>query len=174
MRPVILVALTILFLTSACERPASTAQPFTGQNPFTPEAAAHLCTAAELQTSSNAHDESGFVILGITLINQSQHACNLQPPPQVSLRSAGQILDVERIQATTDETTLRIAPGESLILVMGWRNYCGKTLKDHPEIDLALTESETLTVQTELTAFPPCENANAPSTLTINPYSYPP
>ena len=174
MKPVILMALTILLLTSACVRPASTAEPFKGaKNPFTPEAA-QPCAAADLETSSSAHADAGLVTLGMTLINRSQHTCTLQSPPQPGLSDAGQTLDVQLIQLKADAPTLSISTGESLILIVEWRNYCGEALKDNPEIHLSLTGGESLTIQTSLTAFPRCENKTAPSTLTINPYSYPP
>ena len=169
------MALIILLLTSACVRPVGTTEPFKrAQNPFTPEPAASPCAAADLETSSSAHEDAGAVTLGITLINRSQHTCTLQSPPQPGLSNAGQPLDVELIQLKADAPTLGISTGESMILIVEWRNYCGEALKDNPEIHLALTESESLTIKTSLTAFPHCENENAPSTLTINPYSYPP
>ena len=172
MRPALL-ALIIVLLTSACVQPASTSQPFKGQNPFTPEAAAHLCTAADLQTSSSAHNETGIVTIGVTLINQSENTCNLQSPPQVSLRAVPP-LDLQLIQTKADAPTLSISPGESVILTLSWRNYCGPALKNDLKLHLALEGSEPLNIQTKLLVFPRCEDGKAPSTLTINPYSYPP
>ena len=172
MRP-ILVALTIALLTSACVRSASTPLPYR-QNPFTPEASTHLCAAADLKTSSSAHDETGAVSLGVAIINQSKDACKLQPRPGISLFDGEKALDVELIQTKADSPSLNIFPGESVILVMSWRNYCGEVLKANPEIHLALTGSDSLSIQTQLSASPRCEDKKSPSTLTVNPYSYPP
>jgi hypothetical protein len=179
MKPACLAALTILLLTTACVRLASAAQPMPGQNPFTPAADARLCAAADLQTSSSAHEDAGAVILGVTLINASMQPCSLQNPPQVTLLDADQPLDVQLIQAEALQTppvqaALTIAPGESAILILAWRNSCGAAPKTGPGIRLTLAAGETLNIKTGAPAVPRCDDPNAPSTLTVNPYSYPP
>jgi hypothetical protein len=179
MRPVSFIALIILLLTSACVRLASTSQPFNDQNPFTPAAATQLCSAADLQTSASAHEAGGVVTLGVTLINQFTSPCSLQPPPQISLLDADQTLDVEHLQAEPEsgvpqDSLLMISPGESIVVALTWRNYCGEALQNGPDILLTLTGGETLTIKPNLRVSPSCEDASAPSTLTINPYSYPP
>ena len=174
MKPSALIVLLIVFLTSACVRPVSTAPPMTGRNPFTPQPATRLCAAADLETSSNAHDNTEALILGVTLINHSKSPCSLLGPPLVTLLNADQPLDVQLIQAESGAAILTIAPGEGVILIVTWRNYCGSALKDGPGIHLTLSESESLNIKPEVHAVPRCETANAPSTLTINPYSYPP
>jgi hypothetical protein len=179
MKPAPLAALILLLLTTACVRPASTAQPMSGRNPFTPAAGARLCAAADLQTSSSAHEDAGAVILGVTLINASMRPCNFQNPPQVTLFDADQPLDVQVTQAEPLETppvptVLTIAPGESVILILAWRNQCGAAPKTGAAIHLALPDGETLNIKTGAPVVPRCDAANAPSTLTVNPYSYPP
>lgn len=174
MRSILFAALLISLFTSACNRSVSTIEPYTGKNPFTPAATAHPCTADDLQTSSNAHSDAGAVTLGVTLINQSQNPCTMQPPPQINLLDADKPLDIKEIQTGADKSPLSIAPGESLIVILAWDNYCGAVLKDDPNLQLKLTEGETLTVKANLKEPPRCHDSNAPSTLTINPYSYPP
>jgi len=177
MKSALLAALTILLLTTACVRLASTAQP--GRNPFTPDADAPLCAAADLQTSSNAHEDAGAIILGVTLINASRRPCSLQNPPQVTLFNANQPLDVqttraEPLQTPPVPTALTIFPGESAILILAWRNSCGGALKDGSVVHLMLGTGESLDLKTGASAVPRCETASAPSTLTVSPYSYPP
>jgi hypothetical protein len=151
----------------------------TGRNPFTPAADARLCAAADLQTSSNVHEDTGAIILGVTLINASTRPCSLQNPPQVTLLNADQPLAIQMTEAEPLQTppipaALTISPGESAILILVWRNYCGGALKNAPGIHLALAAGETLNIKAGAPAVPRCEAATAPSTLTVNPYSYPP
>jgi hypothetical protein len=148
-----------------------------GRNPFTPAAQARLCGAADLQTSSNTHKDDSGVTLGVTLINTSTSPCSLQNLPQVTLLDADRPLDVQLVQAGeggTPVAVLPISPGESVILILVWRNYCGEALKDGPSVRLALPAGESLTIQADASAVPRCEATNDPSTLTVNPYSYPP
>ena len=174
MRPILFVVLSILLFTSACVQPASTPSSITGRNPFTPEPVAPLCIAADLQVSSNAREDDGAVSLGITLINQSGHTCNVQPPAQVSLLNGDQPLDVQIVQTQTDALPLKIATGESIVLLLNWRNYCGEKLQNTLGLRLNLSASETLTMTPDLPALPHCYDAKKPSTLTVSPYSYPP
>ncbi len=175
MRPILFVVLSILLFTSACVQPASTPSSVTGRNPFTPEPAAVQCIAADLQvSSSSSQDDAGAISLGITLINQSGHACSVQPPAQVSLVSGNQPLDVQLAQAQTDALPLKIATGESIILLLNWRNYCGEKLQNTLGLRLNLSATETLTMTPHLPALPRCEDAKKPSMLTVSPYSYPP
>lgn len=174
MRPILFVVLFILLFTSACVQPASTPSSITGRNPFTPEPTAPKCLAADLQASSSAHEDSGAMNLGITLINQSGHACSVQPPAQLSLWNRDQPMDVQPVQTQTDASPLKIATGESLVLLLNWRNYCGEELENPPGLRLNLSAAETLTITPDLPALPRCEDAKKPSSLTISPYSYPP
>ncbi len=175
MKRLTLLALTFLLLTSACERSESTANPMSGRNPFTPVAVARPCGAVDLQTSSNSYDDAGAVVLGLTLINTSKSVCSLQGPAQVTLLDAGQPLDVQRVQAGEDAPlALGVSPGESLVLILAWRNYCGPALKDSPVIRLALANEESLSTRADVSVIPRCEAASDPSTLTVNPYAYPP
>jgi len=160
--------LTIALLTSACVRPASTLKP----EP-TSSGKVRLCGVADLQTSSNPNDAADSVTLGVTLVNTSQSPCALKNPPQVTLIGNGQPLDAKTIQTQADSATLTIAHGESAIAVLIWQNYCGETLKDGPSIHLALTTDESLDIK-NVQAVPGCEDSTQPSTLTIQPYSYPP
>ncbi len=174
MKPIVFVLLSILLFTSACVQPASTPPSFTGRNPFTPEAPADLCLAADLQVSSNAQDDDGVISLSITLINQSGHVCNVQPPAQVRLLNGDQPLDVQIVQMQTDALPLKIAMGESIVLLLNWRNYCGEKLQNPLGLRLDLSAGETLTITPNLSALPRCEDDKKPSTLTVSSYSYPP
>jgi hypothetical protein len=160
--------LLIALLTSACVRPASTLEP----EP-TSSGKVRLCGMADLQTSSNANDAAGSITLGVTLINTSQSPCALKNPPQVTLIGNGQPLDAKTIQTQADTATLTIAHGENAIAILIWQNYCGEMLKDGPSIHLALTTNESLDIK-NVQVVPGCDDSTQPSTLTIQPYSYPP
>jgi Protein of unknown function (DUF4232) len=168
------LVLIFLILASACVRPASTLEPVT--------AAARPCAATDLQTSSSSNGTAGSVVLGVTLINQSGASCALGGQPHITLSdhpntpgAGGQPLDV-RIEAApgVPPASLSIAPGESVIAILTWSNYCGAALKDGPTIHLALQAGESLDIPTAAEAVPRCTAQNEPSTLTVNPYSYPP
>lgn len=175
MKPVALASLVFVLIASACVRTGSTVPTVVGQNPFTPAASPRLCAAADLQTSSNARENAGAVTLGVTLINASQRPCTLQNPPQVALLDVGRRLDIQPLQAETEHLgTLRLLPGESAVLVLIWRNQCGAALEDGPTIRLVLPDDENLDVPVDAASAPNCDAANDPSTLVVNPYSYPP
>jgi hypothetical protein len=176
MKPAIFISLAILLITSACVRPISTAPATSGRNPFTPEAEALLCVATDLETSSSQHVDGGGGILGVTLINRSENSCKLQNPPQVALLGANGPLEVESSASANESETeeLTIASGESAVLVLVWDNYCGAALTNGPIISLTLPGGEKLDVRADAASVPGCQDAAAPSTLTIHPYSYPP
>jgi hypothetical protein len=181
MRRKTLIVLAFLLLTGACTRPASTleAQP-------APTGSVRLCGAADLQPSSSSNGATGAIVLGVTLINQSETPCALPGQPQVALSNnphtpgaVGQTLAVQVIQAQADQAaptsvTLTIAPGESIIAILIWRNYCGEALADGVTIRLTLTTGQSLDIQADALAVPRCDAKNEPSTLLVNPYSYPP
>ncbi len=169
-----LIVLSLLILTSACTRPASTLVP-----EASPTSEVRLCNASDLQTSSNSNGATGAIILGVTLVNTSKSACVLVGPPQVTLTGSGQTLDAQIIQAQADQTphapaALTVSPGESAIVILIWRNYCGETLTVGPIIHLSLTTDQALDIQTGVEAVPRCDVQDEPSTLTVNPYSFPP
>lgn len=167
--------LMLALFTSACVLPASTAQPYKGQNPFTPEAAAHICAIADLQTSSSAQENAdGNITLGVTLINGAENICNLPPQPQISLLDGAQPLEIKLVQADSESASVNISPSGSVILIVLWQNYCGKAPKNDLTLRLTIQNGETLDVAFDSSATPTCQNADNPSTLTVNPYSYPP
>jgi len=181
--PTSLLALAILFLTAACIRPVSTAQPDDGSNPFTPVAGPRLCAAADLQASSNAHEAPDSLALGVTLVNQSGTRCGLQNPPQVTVDGLEPPPDVRDASASAEGTpsgqgapagTLIVSPGESAVLILAWRNYCGEMPGDGPTLHLTLSEEETVEINVDTPTAPRCEDTSAPSTLDVNPYGYPP
>ena len=175
MKPVALISLVLLLITTACVRPGSTVPVIVGQNPFTPAAISRLCTAADLETSFNARENAGAVTLGVTLINASQKPCNLQNPPQVALLNVTQTLDLQSFEDETEHlATLSLLPGESAILVLVWGNSCEATLESGPIIRLSLSDGESLDIPVDAGSVPRCEAINAPSTLIVHPYSYPP
>lgn len=175
MKPILLIVLPILLFTTACVRDMGAVEPYTGSNPFTPEAAAHVCTIADLHPSPNVHKEGGNVTLGIALINQSQHdTCNLPPHPQLSLLDGDQPLEIALIPADDEAASLNIAPGESVILVALWQNYCAKAPTSDLTLRLTIRDAQTLDVPLAPSTIPDCADAKSPSTLTVNPYSYPP
>ena len=164
----------MLLLASGCSReasaPAAQASPTGGTR---------LCRAADLQTSSNSNGATGAIQLGMTLVNISNSPCDLVGPPQVTLLGGGRALDVQVLQAAADQTppapaALTLAPGDSVIEILVWRNYCGAALADGPVIHLALTTDQALEIGTAAQDVPRCDAQNQTSTLTVNPYSFPP
>jgi hypothetical protein len=169
MRPGTFLILTFLLVTGACTRPLSTLAPEPA-----PTSGMRPCGAADLQTSSSSNSIPDALMLGVTLINQTGTPCVLDGRPQITLTDHGRPLDLRIEDAQgVPPATLSIAPGESLIAILTWRNYCGETLNDLV-IHLALAAGESLDIQTDLNAAPGCDAPGEPSTLTINPYSYPP
>ena len=160
-------------LMSACTRLVSTPAPepsLTG--------GIRSCTAADLQTSSSSNGASGAIVLGVTLLNQSKSPCALVGPPEVTLTDGSRPLDVEILPAE-DQTQpapagLTIAPGESAVAILLWRNYCAQAPKNGATIHLVLPSGESLEIKTDIMAIPRCDVKDQPSTLTVNPYSYPP
>ncbi len=172
MRRKTLFVLTLLIVSCACTRTASTLAPRPS-----PTSEVRLCSTADLQTSSNSNGATGSIVLGVTLVNSSKSPCVLVGPPQVTLTVSGRPLDVQIVrvdQASPSPTALTISPGESAIVILIWRNYCGAALADGPSIQLALTTGQTLDIKADVEAIPRCDAKNEPSTLTVNPYSYPP
>jgi len=168
------LTLLIVLLTAACTRLGSTPQPAAS-----PTGALRLCAAADLQTSSSSNAATGAIQLGVTLINISKSPCVLVEPPQVALNGKSAPLDVQIIDAAADQTPpapagVSIAPGNSVIIILVWRNYCGAALTDGPVIHITITTDQALDVRAGLDAVPRCDAAGAPSTLTVQPYSYPP
>lgn len=193
MKSAALPALAVLLLASACVRPISTLETVPGRNPFTPAPTPifsplpglsstqdlHPCRAADLRTSSNSNGATGAIVLGVTIVNTSTGTCTLENPPQVSLLADGQALAVQIIPAASEEATpgpatLSVSPGESVIAILVWRNYCATVLPDGPLVRLTLPKGEQLEVASNAQAVPHCDSASDPSTLTVNPYSYPP
>lgn len=164
----------ILLLSSACTReasgPALEASPTSGTR---------LCAALDLQTSSNSNGATGAIQIGVTLVNASKSPCIVIGPPPVSLLKAGRPLGVQIVQTPADQTppapaALNLAPGNSLIVILVWRNYCAAPLAGGPSIHLALTMDQALDIPVDAQAVPPCDAPGQPSTLTVNPYSFPP
>jgi hypothetical protein len=175
MKPLALAVLTILLLSaSACVRLISTPLP----EPSPDKRSVDLCTAADLQTSSNSSAATGSVILGVTLLNISESPCILRGYPQMTLTANGQALDVQTVQARVGQESsipmLTIAPGESAIAIAIWNNYCAKAPKSGLGIHIILATGESLDFKTSIQSLPACDASGKPSTLSINPYSYPP
>jgi hypothetical protein len=83
-------------------------------------------------------------------------------------------LEVETIPAEGDSASLNIAPGESVILVVLWQNYCAKSPTSDLTLRLTMRDGQTLDVALGSLTIPDCSDSKSPSMLTVNPYSYPP
>ena len=172
----------LLFLLSACKRAASDSPPTSLPLNFPSPApgSTPLCQPADLQTSSNSTGATGALVLGITLTNKSKNPCGLSNPPQITLlNGSGQPLDVQTSSLPNDQTPpaplqMQLAPGESAILTLIWRNTCQPLPNDNLTIRLGLSTGQNLDVVTNILSEPRCDAKNEPSTLTIAPYSYPP
>ena len=175
MKRIGLLFITLLLATCGCTRAASTSAP---QSVAT-AGGTRLCAAADLRTSSNSNDASGSIQIGVTLVNVSQTACLVIGPPPVTMMGNGRVLDLQIIQAPSDQTppappAVMVAPGNSIVAILLWSNYCGGALAGGPTLHLALTTDQGLDIPLEPQAVPDCTAQNQPSTLTINPYSFPP
>jgi hypothetical protein len=180
-RKFLLFCFLTLFL-SACLRPASdtpaTKAPLDFPSPA--PGSTPLCQPADLQTSSNSSDTGESLLLGLTLTNQTKNPCALTNPPLVTLLdSQNQPLKVETttlalVQTPPAPVEMLLAPGESLIISLDWRNACQPLPKPSLTIRLLLAETSPLEISTPLDAGLHCADKTAPSTLTVTPYSYPP
>lgn len=119
-------------------------------------------------------------MLGLTLTNQTKNPCALANPPQVTLLDASrqplelQTLDMAPVQMLPAPLEMQLAPGESVIISLIWRNYCQPFLADSLVIRLALSDQFKLDTSTKISTGPNCDAKNESSTLTVAPYSYPP
>jgi hypothetical protein len=168
------VFITLLLLSTGCTRPVSTALPDSS-----PTVGTALCAASDLGTSSNSNGASGDVQIGVTLVNNSKSACLVIGPPQVTLLAGGHALDVQVIQTPPNQTppapaALTIAPGNSVIVILLWQNYCGPPPPDGVTVHLALTTDQALDIPLGIQGAPLCGSQGQPSTLTVAPYSFPP
>jgi hypothetical protein len=174
------------FASTACVRAASTAPTPAPRSDFpAPQATSaaaqnsQLCRSADLETSSNSSVTNEAVTIGVTLMNKTGYACQLQGAPQVELLGAdGSPLLIQYLAANLNQTppiptTLYIIPGESAIVSMTWSNACPQ-LPEKISLRLTLANSETLEITPENIPAPPCGDKTQPSILTISPYSYPP
>ncbi len=172
----------LIFLLSACNRPASdsppTALPLNFPSPA--PGTTPLCQPADLDVSSNSTGATGALVLGITLTNKSKNPCALSNPPQAALLNvSGQPLDVQASSAPDDQASpassqMEIAPSESAIVSLIWHNYCQPLPNDSLTIRLALSKGQDLDIVTSVLSEPRCDAKTEPSTLTFAPYSYPP
>jgi hypothetical protein len=172
----------LLFLLSACTRPASDSPPTELPLNFPSPApgSTPLCQPADLQTSSNSNASADGVVLGLTLTNQTKNPCALANPPQVTLLDDSrqplelQTLGMAPVQTPPAPLEIQLAPGESVIVSLIWRNYCQPLPERSLTIHLRLSETLKVESLTKLLAEPRCAAETEPSTLAIAPYSYPP
>ena len=172
----------LLFLLSACTRAASDSPPteLPVNFPSPAPGSTPLCQPADLQTSSNSTGATGALMLGITLTNKSKNPCALTNPPKVTLLNDSQEpLDVQVSDAPGDQTPpatsqMELAPGESAIVSLVWRNACQPLPNDSLTMRLELSAGQNLDVISKLLSEPRCDNKTEPSALTVAPYSYPP
>jgi hypothetical protein len=182
MKRLFLTTLLIITLMTACTRAASdsppTALPQNFPNPA--PGSTPLCQPADLQISSNSTGATGVLVLGLTLTNKSKNPCALANPPQMTLLNASaQPLDVQTSEAPGDQTPpapaqMELAPSESAIISLIWRNYCQSLPDNSLTLRLELATEKNLEVVTSVLSIPRCAATDEPSTLTVAPYSYPP
>jgi hypothetical protein len=174
------------FALTACVRAASTA-PTPAPRSALPAPQATLaaaqsnqpCRSADLETSSNSSVANEAITIGVTLMNRTGYACQLQGAPQVELLGAdNNPLPIQYTAAALNQTpplptTLNITPGESAIVSMAWSNAC-PPLPEKISLRLTLANGETLAIAPENLPTPPCSDKSQPATLIVSPYSYPP
>ena len=172
----------LLFLLCACTRAASDSPPTALPLNFPKPApgSTPLCQTADLQTSANFTEATGDLVLGVTLTNQSKNPCALANPPQTTLlNGSGQLLDVQTSSPPGNQTPpappqMELAPGESAIISLIWRNYCQPFPNNGLTIRLKLSTGQSLEIVSRALSAPRCDAKNEPSTVTVAPYSYPP
>jgi hypothetical protein len=119
-------------------------------------------------------------VLGVTLTNQIKGPCTLSNPPQASLLdSSGQPIDLQTTIISPEQTPpapalMKLAPGESAIASLVWRNYCQLPNTDGLILRLELAKDQNLDVEMKALALPRCDAKEEPSTITVAPYSVPP
>ena len=182
MKRLLLITLLTISLTLACTRAASdspsTALPENFPSPA--PGSTPLCQPADLQISSNSTGATGALVLGMTLTNKSKNPCALANPPQATLlNGSAQPLDVQTSNTPGNQTPpapaqMVLAPDESAILTLVWRNYCQPLPNDSLTIHLELTSGQNLEVVTSVLSVPRCDAKNEPSTVAVAPYSSPP
>jgi hypothetical protein len=178
-----LLIFLISALTAACTRSASSPVPTEPALNFPSPVPGSIpvCQASNLQTSSNSLGASGAITMGVTLTNQSKNPCTLSNPPQVRLLNAnGEALKVEStvspaVQTPAAQSIILLAPTESVILSLVWRNFCQTLPSESVILHLELSEKQELEIKMQMpSAEPQCDASDQTSSLTITPYSFPP
>ena len=181
--------LLLVTLSAACSRAASLPAPTQPALDFPILTASPVaqCQTSDLKTSSNFAETGGAIVLGVTLTNILQNPCELTNPPQASVvelplrgvDASGKALDLQPVDIPAAQTPpapalMQLAPGESAIVSLVWRNYCQELPAGGVGLRLQLAPAQALEVELKGLAAPRCDSLVEPSTLTVAPYSFPP
>jgi hypothetical protein len=177
----VLILLFIGVLSAACSRPTSTPQPTEPALNFPTPVLSSVpeCAPSDLLTSASSNPSIDGVMLGLTLTNKSGASCKLTNPPQALLLDANnetlavQNSPLDPIQTPPAPLIMVLAPNDSTIITLVWRNYCQPLPGDKITIRLTLAQNNAK-VEVKLPAPPQCNAKDKPSTIIVAPYSNPP
>lgn len=185
----LLMILLLTMLSPACSRAASLPPPTQPalDFPIVTSSPVAQCQTSDLKTSSNFAETGGAIVLGVTLTNVSKNPCELTNPPQASVvelplrvvDASGKDLDLQILAIPAAQTPpapalIQLAPGESVIVSLVWRNYCQALPAEGLGLRLQLAPAQVLEVELDVVAAPRCDSKSEPSTLSVAPYSFPP
>lgn len=177
-----LVILLLTTLAAACTRAASSPPPTEAilNFPILSPGSIPLCQPSDLETSSNSNGATGAIVMGVTFTNKAKNSCTLSNPPQASLLDTSntpldlRTVAVPLVQTPPAPALMQLAPGESAIVTLIWRNFCLVPPAEGLILRLELTKDQNLDVEMKGLAAPHCDAKNEPSTISVELYSVPP
>jgi hypothetical protein len=78
------------------------------------------------------------------------------------------------VQTPPAPNIILLAPAESVIMSLIWRNFCQTLPIESLILNLTLSEKQVLEVKMQTPGKPGCDTPDQASSLTIAPYSFPP
>ncbi len=136
-----------------------------------------LCAAADFDTSSSADDTGEHITLGVTLSYHGTTNCSLPNLPLLSLASfSGQPLNVtyQTVNPTEAPEPPTVTPGDRVIAIARWRNYCEKLPEQGIRIYIEMPGGGRIDAPVVLTKGPPCLDQDQGSIAEITPFTFPP
>ncbi len=197
MRPVILLALVALLL-GACDWgggvPAAQGTLTPGsagvagadggtRTPGTPPPLVRACAVSDLGAIAGYQGATGSMAGAVRFTNKSTTPCMLVGRPGIHLVGAkGNLLPVANIDGKLESTPSNSAafvilqPGNTAFAFFVWRNWCGKAAGPYSLAVALPGEGGQLTIPAldpagnPLSETPRCDESNASSVITINPF----
>ena len=182
MKKLALLVFLVIFIITACgnndSKPLPT-QPAANFPTLAPDTLP-LCQSSDLDESSNADSSANKVVMGMTLINKTQHICTLSNPPKASLLDK----DKKPLQLRTAlnpsqpdskvPALLQLSPGEIVIFALTWENFCQPGSIKNLTLRLTLDDGKNLDESIQIGDAPSCKDKSRPSDILIGAFSSPP